>query len=628
MPSSDTQDVQQSQPGIPAQSELSNPSTSGSPPPPAVDGLEPEPPRKPPPPRTVEITVVAQDPQIIEAVENTVLTSKVRVPADNLIPGPRSHRFFVVDYDLTTGKAQQPVDLCDGGKVFVDHYDRPIAGDDPALGEARFHAQNVYAVAARTLALFEYFLGRRVSWAFDSHELFLVPKAHVQGNAYYDPSLQAVFFGYLIREGKVVCTCLSHDVIAHEVTHAILDGLRPRYLDAGLPDQAAFHEGFADLVALLSVFEMPDVLRRQLSSRGGTTAEIERRRAQRRLPATAVTQAALEDTIFFAIAEQLGRAELRSRAIRYVKPLKAGDWWRAEWEEPHKRCAIVVSAVMRTLSGMWARRVAPLVHRSPRGDWLDLDRAVEEGATTATYLLGMMIRALDYMPPVDLQFEDVLDAVIVADQVMNPDDPFKYRAALKDGFGHFKIEEPQRIKIFLSDSKNPRPSYTNINFRSLRSDRDEVHRFIWNNAPLLNIDLDHRLFVDRVRTSTRIGPDGLAVEDTMAEYTQQLRVTVGELENVRAKYPGDVPVTLTAPEGMSRDREITLWGGGTLVFDQFAKLRFHMRKGLSWNDRDIVRQQSRLDFLARHNLLDCPNGPPAYSHRSLHSSDEESREQW
>ena len=36
--------------------------------------------------------------------------------------------------------------------------------------------------------------------------------------------------------------------------------MRERYTDPSSPEQAAFHEGFADLVALLSVFSLPGIV--------------------------------------------------------------------------------------------------------------------------------------------------------------------------------------------------------------------------------------------------------------------------------------------------------------------------------------------------------------------------------
>src|SRR5687768_11632217 len=89
-----------------------------------------------------ELTVIAQDPRLRDR-DRKIVTSKVRVPYERLEPGPRGHRFHVVDYDATTETYHRPTQLAkqDG------------APDDPTSDRARwFRAQNVYAIAARTLA--------------------------------------------------------------------------------------------------------------------------------------------------------------------------------------------------------------------------------------------------------------------------------------------------------------------------------------------------------------------------------------------------------------------------------------------------------------------------------------------
>ena len=52
---------------------------------------------------------------------------------------------------------------------------------------------------------------------------------------------------------SLVFTSLSHDIVAHEMTHALLDGVHPRFDKPINPDVVAFHEAFADIVALLTL---------------------------------------------------------------------------------------------------------------------------------------------------------------------------------------------------------------------------------------------------------------------------------------------------------------------------------------------------------------------------------------
>src|SRR5262249_5662888 len=127
--------------------------------------------------------------------------------------------------------------------------------------DPRFYAQNVYAIVMRTLAQFEFALWGRWASGFHGHQIHIVPHPFARSKAFYFRADRAIFFWYFMgSNGKLVFTCLSHDVVAHETTHALLDGLRKRYMERSTPDQAAFHEGFADVVAVLSVFSLPDVV--------------------------------------------------------------------------------------------------------------------------------------------------------------------------------------------------------------------------------------------------------------------------------------------------------------------------------------------------------------------------------
>ena len=189
------------------------------------------------------------------------------------------------------------------------------ASDEELLTDKTFHAQQVYGTAAKTLATFESALGRRLSWSFAGHHLYLVPHAFAEANAYYSWEDRAVLFGYVPAEDEddpPVYTCLSYDVIVHETTHAILDGLRRRFLEPGLPDQAAFHEGFADIVALLSVFSMRPVVEQALG-KPGKNGRITRMQS---------TPTGCKAGVLTSVAEQVGpRAHPGTRA---AAPLRDG----------------------------------------------------------------------------------------------------------------------------------------------------------------------------------------------------------------------------------------------------------------------------------------------------------------
>src|SRR5262245_12229155 len=220
---------------------------------------------------TQKITIIAQDPSV--KIGGKILVTEVEVPAEGLLAGPRGFRVNVIDFDTSTNTLYEPAILKPTANgLYKDPFalkqdghgvvrKRPLGYDKRLLSDPKFHAQNVYAIVMRTLAKFELALGRRVPWGSEGHQIHIVPHAFADANAFYPRDDRAIFFGYFTGpSNRPIYTCLSHDIVAHETTHAILDGLRFRYLEPSSPDQAAFHEGFADVVALLSMFSLPDLV--------------------------------------------------------------------------------------------------------------------------------------------------------------------------------------------------------------------------------------------------------------------------------------------------------------------------------------------------------------------------------
>ena len=66
-------------------------------------------------------------------------------------------------------------------------------------------------------------------------------------------------------------------------------------------------------------------------------------------------------------------------------------------------------------------------------------RFADEASKAAQHVLTICIRALDYLPPVDMTFGDYLRALITADMVIVPDDSKRYRLAFIEAFRNHGI---------------------------------------------------------------------------------------------------------------------------------------------------------------------------------------------
>nr|WP_298097264.1 hypothetical protein [uncultured Shinella sp.] len=380
---------------------------------------------------------------------------------DNLQPGPVGEYVEVVDIDPGSGAAYPPINLNAPELLATD-------GLTPSESDPRFHQQMVYAVAMKTIEHFERALGRKALWSSHSNatagrfaenyvpRLRIYPHALRQQNAYYSPQKKALLFGYFAGgaksarsvAGTVVFTCLSHDIIAHETTHALLDGVHPRFSEPVNEDVLAFHEAFADIVALFQHFSYPGVLRDQIARTRGDLAR---------------------ESVLGQLAQQFALASGRGDALRSYLGAKKNGKWQAKTPdptligstlEPHDRGAILVAAVFGAFTKVYGGRTRDLFRIASEGTGVlregdihpDLvNRLAEEAQRCAERALQMCIRAIDYCPPVGITFSGYLRAVVTADYDMNPIDRENWRLAFIESFREWGISPP-RIRSMAEDS--------------------------------------------------------------------------------------------------------------------------------------------------------------------------------
>jgi hypothetical protein len=564
-------------------------------------------------PLTRVLRVVAQDPSVKDG--RRILLASVEVPAEDLERGPWGHRVQVVDYDVTADRFLSPLpkSAYDAkGGAYADPF--ASATDRVVRSDPQFRAQNTYALVMRTLARFEAALGRPIAWPFESHHLKVLPAGVAEANAYYSRSEEALVFGYFPSasdETRLVHTSLSHDIIVHETTHALLDALRIYFGAPASEDQAAFHEGFADVVALLSVFSLDGIVEKLLEHafRG------QKRKVPNMLSPRDVSPEQLRKSGLLGLAEEMGRetSGARANALRESAILRRtpafyqdGDRY-PEFLEPHRRGEILVAAMLSAFTEIWSSRFP----RTRDGTARVISRRnfIEEGAAVAGYLLTMAIRAIDYTPPLFLEFGDYLSALLTADVELRPAEVrFPYRDSLLGSFAAYGIVPAAPGSRTHSGVWNREHTteldYERTHLAQMQRDPDEVFEFIWHNAAALHVPREAFGRVVSVRPCQRVAPNGAVLHETVSEFYQVLKVRASELPKIGVK----------APEGMPPDLVVSLRGGCTLIFDEYGRLKYNIHNRLT-NNR---LQAQRLGYLWRAGFFtgDGENYP---SFRELHS---------
>jgi hypothetical protein len=516
----------------------------------AATPVTPETPITYSPPAKRPLKIFAFDPMLARLDAARVIT--INVPNEPLAPGPQGGRIEVIDYDGVNECFYPAVDL-DDSRVLMR------GGLDPAESDPRFHQQMVYAVTMKVIENFEIALGRRLG--FRGRRLRLYPHAFLGQNAFFDHKAGAVLFGYFAADkakqgpnlpGQTVFTCLSHDIIAHEVTHALVHRLREHYRDPSNPDVYAFHEGFADIVAIFQHFSFEGVLR----------DEIQRTR----------TDFLSQPTPLAELASQFGHATGRGQALRTAN-MGADPMQYETMLEAHERGSLLVAAIFEGFFLTYKRRTRDLLRiatggtgRIPEGDLHPalVNRIASEAAATSQATLTMCIRAFEYLPPIDVTFGDFLRAMVTADIEIAPRDLYGQRAVTVEAFRRRGVH-PENVTSLAEASliwdppdralpKFPNALVTDLAAAALalsrvptygsksdssglsdahkareRQDRPLLSEYALKNARALHLDPKKKIDVSGFHSAFRVAPDGQLLIDIVAQFTQVDKETSDEL---------------------------------------------------------------------------------------------------
>jgi hypothetical protein len=667
------------------------------------------------PPATRLLRVFAFDPSLSTEMANYEVSEVVtRIPWERdrswqepngtlvsergLLPGPTGDYLEVIDVDPASDCAYEPVDLNDPHLLATN-------GLAPSEGNPKFHQQMVYAVAMTTIQHFERALGRQVFWSdgrversrdgsslfFPVQRLRIHPHALREENAYYDPVKKALLFGYFPARpqlaangmpGGITFSCLSHDIIAHETTHAILDGMQRYFLSPGNRDVLAFHEAFADLVALFQHFTYPEILRHQIARARGDLGT---------------------ENMLGQLAIQFGRATGGRSALRDAfGAVLDGKWKRREpdpqayvdEDEPHARGALLVAAMFDAFLAIYRNRTRDLLRIAtggtgvlPQGDLHPdlVERLAQEAAKTARHLLLMCIRAIDYCPPVDVTYGDYMRAMITADFDLVPEDDRNYRVAIIEAFRAWGIY-PEDVRTLSVESlrwKAPtldkavqafaatlRPAfiYDNLSglWREIANGRSQQHHADFTFRKYTRMELaqkvsefsagfhvqvansaanlvgskalrladrpfglnlgyghedDYKFEVHQVRPVRRQSPDGRTIQDLLIQITQR---RPGFLDEQAQKTENDrYMVEGHQPTGPKRG-DFWYRGGVTLILDLES---FEVRYAIYKDVVDTKRLDAQRDYMVRSSGLSLREvyfGTPDTGQRlaAMHSSND------
>jgi len=479
-----------------------------------------------------------------------------------LTDGPTSATIAVVDYDGDTGELTLPVRWDDHRLQFFLPNGNAISKRD--VNSRQFYQVNVWAITHRILRFFENrcSMGRTITWGFEGNRLIILPHAGYGENAFYDHGSKSLQFYYYGRPDDLHYTCLSHDIVAHETGHAVLDGIRPHFYESTSLETSAFHEYIGDFTAFISTATLRAV-------REALTLNAPRERSEY------VNYVANR---LGEIAEEFGtvtRNEPSLRSLFNEETMSvAGDI-----SSPHRLSQIMSGAMFEVFLEILRSQ-------------LDGTSSYEEVLRDA---LGVMtniaFQPLDFLPAVDVRFSDYALAVLRAGQL----------PALGNGHGAKILEVFHERGILDKRTWVDHPLLeTGIDFyappviESISRSRGRAYRFLHENRRSLFIPAKYDIAIA-----------GLYHADKLPYTSGQLNVDLVLRRETVLEYLWREDVRLEGPRfGRLNGHSTTMPCGGTLVFDEDGNVLSWLRKpGSEYHEGPLGRTEAEMGQERREEFL-------------------------
>jgi hypothetical protein len=450
----------------------------------------------------LKIPVIIKDPEVAR-VKGVKLCEMVSFEVDDVfLDGPVCSRVAVLDFDPETGELSPTVRVkLPKSPSSVATYQTPQSKELNTDSPNNLLAQvSVFGSVLGTIQMFEEpdALGRKVTWAFNSPQLLVVPRAGEMANAYYERESHSLQFFFVRTEGRQapVYACRSRDIIAHETAHAILDGVAPDLYHATTPQSLAIHEAVADLTAVLSAVRCRPLVKRVLRLTHGLISD---------------------SSAFSRIAPQFGAAidggQRPLRELLNSKTLGSHGRHAVDRAEPHELSEVLSGALYTVLVRL---------HQELRSEYAagpDVDRKLAvpdealrmarqyelDGAphssrertnmsasikalfVAAQRFKRTIYRALDYLPPGEVSFADYGRAILAADQASHPDSGAQRKWLRKEFLRRKIVAKGSELNVKTNFASR---AVAKINLEELRDSDWVAYRFANDNRRLLRIPKD------------------------------------------------------------------------------------------------------------------------------------------